>query len=89
MGIVNLNGDSFYAGSRALGADAITRIRQMWADGADTVDLGACSTRPGSAQPSLEEEWSRLEPVLTEIAGYSLPGGSVSLRFTPAPPTAF
>ena len=89
MGIVNLNGDSFYAGSRTSGADAVARIRQMWADGADVVDLGACSTRPGSVQPSLEEEWSRLEPVLTELAGYSLPGDSVSLRFTPAPPTAF
>ena len=88
MGIVNLNGDSFYAGSRTSGADAVARIRQMWADGADVVDLGACSTRPGSVQPSLEEEWSRLEPVLTELAGYSLPGDSVSLRFTPAPPTA-
>ena len=74
LGIVNLNGDSFYAGSRTSGDDAVARIRQMWADGADVVDLGACSTRPGSAQPSLEEEWSRLEPVLTELAGYSLPG---------------
>ena len=88
MGIVNLNGDSFYAGSRTSGADAVARIRQMWADGADVVDLGACSTRPGSVQPSLEEEWSRLEPVLTEVAGYSLPGDSVSRRCTPAPPTA-
>lgn len=68
MGIVNLNGDSFYAGSRASGADAVSRARQQWADGADVVDLGACSTRPGSAQPSLEEEWARLEPVLRELA---------------------
>ena len=68
MGIVNLNGDSFYAGSRASGNDAVSRARQMWADGADVVDLGACSTRPGSAQPSLEEEWSRLEPVLRSLS---------------------
>ena len=68
MGIVNLNGDSFYAGSRAEGADAIARARQMWADGADVVDLGACSTRPGSTQPSLEEEWSRLEPALKTLS---------------------
>ena len=67
MGIVNLNGDSFYAGSRAAGADAIARARQMWADGADVVDLGACSTRPGSAQPSLEEEWARFEPTLKQM----------------------
>jgi dihydropteroate synthase len=74
MGIVNLNSDSFFSGSRASGTDAVIRIHQMWADGADTVDLGACSTRPGSAQPSLEEEWKRLEPVLKEMAGHSLSG---------------
>ena len=76
MGIVNLNGDSFYAGSRASGADAIARARQMWADGADVVDLGACSTRPGSTQPSVEEEWSRLEPALKTLS-YTKPAPSV------------
>jgi dihydropteroate synthase len=76
MGIVNLNADSFYAGSRASGADAIARARQMWADGADVVDLGACSTRPGSTQPSLEEEWSRLEPALKTLS-YTKPAPSV------------
>jgi hypothetical protein len=74
MGIVNLTEDSFYAGSRTAAADALSRAQQMWASGATVVDLGACSTRPGAPQPSLEEEWSRLEPVLTELAGYSLPG---------------
>ena len=68
MGIVNLNGDSFFSGSRTSGADAVARARQMWADGADVVDLGACSTRPGSTQPSLEEEWSRLEPALKTLS---------------------
>lgn len=74
MGILNLTPDSFYAGSRVAGADALSRVRRMWADGADVVDLGACSTRPGAPQPSLEEEWARLEPVLLEMAGYALPG---------------
>ena len=69
MGIVNLNSDSFFSGSRTSGADAVARIRQMWADGADVVDLGACSTRPGSTQPDVEEEWKRLEPVLQQMAG--------------------
>ena len=69
MGIVNLNSDSFFSGSRTEGADAVARIRQMWADGADVVDLGACSTRPGSTQPDVEEEWKRLQPVLQEMAG--------------------
>ncbi len=76
MGILNLTPDSFYAGSRVAGADALSRARRMWADGADVVDLGACSTRPGAPQPSLEEEWARLEPVLLEMAGYALSGDS-------------
>ena len=73
MGIVNLTEDSFYAGSRVSVANVAARVRQMLSDGADTIDFGACSTRPGSAQPTLEEEWSRLEPALCEIAG----GGQV------------
>ena len=70
MGIVNLTEDSFYAGSRTAAADALSRAQQMWASGATVVDLGACSTRPGAPQPSLEEEWARLEPALREMAGY-------------------
>ena len=79
MGIVNLTPDSFFAGSRHQGADAVAQAAQMLSDGADVIDFGACSTRPGSAQPSLEEEWSRLSPVLQaiscgEMVGYALPG---------------
>ncbi len=69
MGIVNLTQDSFYAGSRTATADVVSRAQQMWVDGATVVDLGACSTRPGAPEPSLEEEWSRLEPALQEMAG--------------------
>ena len=68
MGIVNLTPDSFYAGSRVQADVALDRIQSMLEEGADVVDLGACSTRPGSPQPSLEEEWQRLKPVLTEMA---------------------
>lgn len=67
MGIVNLTPDSFYAGSRVQADVALDRIHSMLEEGADVIDLGACSTRPGSPQPSLEEEWHRLEPVLTEM----------------------
>ena len=77
MGIVNLTQDSFYAGSRTAAADALSRAQQMWADGATVVDLGACSTRPGAPQPSLEEEWARLEPALREMAGHCPSGNSV------------
>ncbi|MBR0285814.1 MAG: dihydropteroate synthase [Bacteroidales bacterium] len=85
MGIVNLNSDSFFSGSRTEGADAVAHIRQMWADGADVVDLGACSTRPGSTQPDVEEEWRRLEPVLSEISRSTLRGNSG--RFAPSGPS--
>ena len=71
MGIVNLTPDSFYAGSRAQGDAALERMHQFWEEGADVIDLGACSTRPGSVQPSLEEEWSRLEPVLKQILRFA------------------
>ena len=89
MGILNLNEDSFYAASRTKAGEVAVRAQKLFEEGADVIDLGACSTRPGSTQPDVEEEWARLEPALKElkIEGYSLPGGSVSLRFTPAPPT--
>ena len=77
MGIVNLTQDSFYAGSRTAATDALSRAQQMWASGATVVDLGACSTRPGAPQPSLEEEWARLEPALREMAGHCPSGNSV------------
>ena len=71
MGIVNLTPDSFYAGSRAGADDALARIQTLFKEGADVVDLGACSTRPGAPQPSLEEEWRRLEPVLLSMGGHT------------------
>ena len=80
MGIVNLTGDSFYAGSRTDAGSALARIRQMQADGADVIDLGACSTRPGAPQPSLEEEWFRLEPVLQQLPGKTEGGSGTFAR---------
>ncbi len=68
MGIVNLTPDSFYSGSRTALIDFLPKVQGMFADGADIVDIGACSTRPGAPQPSLEEEWARLEPALVKIA---------------------
>ena len=74
MGIVNLTPDSFYSGSLTSAADFMPKVQQMLLDGADVIDIGACSTRPGAPQPSLEEEWARLEPALREIEGSTLPG---------------
>ena len=68
MGIVNLTDDSFFPGSRCSGVDAaLSRIDAMLSEGADIIDLGACSSRPGSAPIGEEEEWLRLEPVLRAL----------------------
>lgn len=75
MGIVNLTDDSFFAGSRNLRADGTFdeelfrgRIVNMLESGSDILDLGACSTRPGSDSISEEEEWRKLEPALNILA---------------------
>lgn len=65
MGILNLTPDSFYAPSRSSGKDALRRISELKAAGADFIDIGAVSTRPGAAPVAVEEEWARLEPVLS------------------------
>lgn len=68
MGILNLTDDSFYAGSRCQSAEAaLSRVASMLEQGADIIDIGACSTRPGSEYVSFEEEWKRLEPVLSSL----------------------
>jgi len=65
MGIVNLTDDSYYAASRCAGVEAaLRRMETMLEEGADIIDLGACSTRPGAFPVGQEEEWSRLAPVL-------------------------
>ena len=65
MGIVNVNGDSFYGGSRAATKEAFaSRVRELLAQGADIIDVGAVSSRPGSELVPCEDEWARLEPVL-------------------------
>lgn len=62
MGIVNVTPDSFYGGSRAIDEETlIGRISQMLAEGADILDIGACSTRPGSEQVSAQGEMERLQ----------------------------
>ena len=61
MGIVNVTPDSFYSGSRVSGREALERrILQLREEGADIVDLGGYSSRPGADDVSPEEEYSRL-----------------------------
>lgn len=72
MGILNLNGDSFYAPSR-YGMSVLE-------EGPDIVDIGAVSTRPGAGEVSEADEWSRLKPVLRTLG----PGVAVSIDTTRA-----
>lgn len=68
MGIVNLTDDSYFARSRCADvASAVRRIDDMLQQGADIIDLGACSSRPGSKPVGADEEWRRLEPVLKAV----------------------
>ena len=64
MAIVNLTPDSFFAPSRVRARQAGERVRELIQAGADIIDLGAVSTRPGAADVSLREEWRRLHPVV-------------------------
>lgn len=61
MGIVNVTPDSFYSGSRTFGCEAIRdRISSLVAEGADIIDIGGYSSRPGADDVSADEEYSRL-----------------------------
>lgn len=61
MGILNITPDSFYNGSRAESADAIERrVACMMSEGADMIDIGAYSSRPGASDVSAREETERL-----------------------------
>lgn len=68
MAIGNVTPDSFYAASRLKSeSDVVSWARAAVTDGATILDLGACSTRPGSIPVDEEEEWRRLEPALRSI----------------------
>jgi dihydropteroate synthase len=68
MGIVNATPDSFYRGSGGDAEAAIALGRAMLDAGADIIDVGAESTRPGAVPVSEEEELRRLEPVVRALA---------------------
>lgn len=74
MGIVNLTPDSF-SGDGLAGqvSRALAHARAQWEAGADILDLGAESTRPGSAPASEAEELDRLLPVLEEVCRWGVP----------------
>ena len=68
MGILNVTPDSFHDGGKHNSLDAaVAQASRMLEEGADVLDLGAQSTRPGAEQVGAEEEWRRLAPVLRAI----------------------
>lgn len=69
MAIVNLTPDSFFAPSRVEVSGALARVGELLAQGADIIDFGAVSTRPGAQDVPVEQEWERLEPVLRRCDG--------------------
>ncbi|HGH0155258.1 TPA: dihydropteroate synthase [Neisseria meningitidis] len=75
MGIVNLTPDSFSdGGAYSQNAQtALAHAERLLKEGADILDIGGESTRPGADYVSPEEEWARVEPVLAEVAGWDVP----------------
>jgi dihydropteroate synthase len=74
MGIVNLTPDSFSDGGRFHETRAaIAHCEQLLKEGADILDLGGESTRPGSAPVDEVEEWRRVAPVIQEVMGWNCP----------------
>jgi dihydropteroate synthase len=74
MGIVNVTPDSFSDGGKFLSSErAIAHARELIAAGADVVDIGGESTRPGSVAASLQEELDRVLPVLEAVAADGVP----------------
>jgi dihydropteroate synthase len=77
MGVVNVTPDSFSDGGRwATPEAAVTHGRDLLADGADILDIGGESTRPGATRPLVEEELGRVIPVIREL---STGGATVSI----------
>ena len=82
MGIANITDDSYFAESRCLDGQsvdkAVERTGRLLEEGADIIDIGACSTRPGALQIGPDEEWRRLEPVLRALSG-EFPSARISI----------
>ncbi len=68
VGILNITPDSFSDGGDWNNPEqAAARVDQLFLEGADIVDIGAESTRPGAQEVSIEDEWARLNPLLKKL----------------------
>ena len=69
MGVVNVTPDSFSDGGRWVDPDAaLAHARRLVADGADIIDVGGESTRPGATRPGVQEEMDRVLPLVSRLA---------------------
>ncbi len=74
MGIVNVTPDSFSDGGRHFSADAArAHCEQLLREGADLLDIGGESTRPGAQPVSAQDEWARVQPVLQHALTLGVP----------------
>lgn len=79
MAIINFSADSFYASCEPSDeAGLLSYVEGVLASGADILDIGACSTRPGSTPVSMEEEWELLSQGLDSIR-YHWPQAIISV----------
>ena len=78
MGILNATPDSFHAASRVDLDSAITRGLKMWSSGADWIDIGGESTRPGAEPVDAKEEIARVVPVIKALREAN-PNGLISI----------
>lgn len=79
MAIVNVSPDSFYTSWGQVGEQLLLEnVQNALSEGADILDIGACSTRPGGSLVDTTTEWQRLEPALCAIR-YHFPQAVVSV----------
>ena len=67
MGVINANDDSFFEGSRFVAEDAMVQIKKMIDEGAQLIDIGAVSSRPGSDRVGELVELERIKPICDKI----------------------
>lgn len=73
MGIVNVTPDSFFDGGRSSAAVALKHCETLLQQGADLLDIGGESSRPGAESISADQEWQRIEPVLRDALSLGVP----------------
>lgn len=79
MGILNINPDSFYDGGAYMAVDqALKQARNMQLEGADIIDIGPASSKPGSSLIEPKDEWKLVEPVLKALKA-EMPEMTISL----------